>query len=174
MLIDECMPQFHTHEVHQIRIPSPPGDLYQLVRHLDFSSSVITRTLFSLRGLPSAHMTLDAMLNGKAFTILRESADEFVVGGLGVPGGDLVPIRDIASFVSASEPGLIKIAWNFSLHPQADGSTIVRTETRVLSTNWKARTIFTLYWIFVRPFSGLIRLEMLRIVRNEAAARMAG
>lgn len=170
MLLDHYMPQFHTNEVHSVRIPSAPPDLYRLVRHLDFSESGITRTLFFLRGLPTSHMTLDAMVDGKAFSILEESADEFVVGGVGRPGGDLIPVPDSASFVAATAPGLIKIGWNFSLHPQADGSTIVRTETRVLSTDWKARLAFAAYWIIVRPFSGLIRLEMLRIVKNQAAS----
>jgi hypothetical protein len=32
----------------------------------------------------------------------------------------------------------------------------------------KARLIFALYWILICPFSGLIRREMLRIIKMKA------
>jgi len=173
MLLDLYMPSFHSREVHSIRVNRPAAQLYPIVRHIDFSSSWITRTLFALRGLSTKAMNLDAMVSAPGpFRIIAESDDEFVVGGIGRPGGDLVIFGTVEEFQAMQEPGLIKICWNFSLHQDNEnpGSTIVRTETRIQSTDLKARVIFFFYWLFVRPFSGLIRLEMLRIVRRTALA----
>lgn len=173
MLLDRCMPEFHSREVHSIRVARPPAQLFPVVRHLDFSSSWITKTLFALRGLSTKAMNLDAMVSAPGpFRIIAESDDELVVAGIGRPGGDLVTFETESEFEAMQEPGLIKICWNFSLHQDNEnpGSTIVCTETRIQSTDRKARTIFFFYWLFVRPFSGLIRLEMLRIVRQTALA----
>lgn len=177
MLLDRYMPEFHSREVHSIRVARPPAQLFPIVRHLDFSSSWITRTLFALRGLSTKAMNLDAMVSAPGpFRIIAESDDELVVAGIGRPGGDLVTFETEDEFEAIQEPGLIKICWNFSLHQDNEnaGSTIVRTETRIQSTDRKARLIFFFYWLFVRPFSGLIRLEMLRIVRRTALAGHSG
>lgn len=173
MLLDRCMPEYHSREVHSIRVDRTAAQLFPIVRHLDFSSSSVTKTLFALRGLSTKAMNLDAMVSAPGpFRVIAESDDEFVVAGIGRPGGDLVTFETQDEFHAMQEPGLIKICWNFSLHPDADGrdSTVVRTETRIQSTDRMARAIFFLYWLFVRPFSGLIRLEMLRIVRQTALA----
>lgn len=173
MLLDRCMPEYHSREVHSIRVDRSPAQLYPIARHLDFSSSFITKTLFALRGLSTKAMNLDAMVSGPGpFRLIAESDDEFVVAGIGRPGGDLVTFETKDKFQEMQDPGLIKICWNFSLHRDNEktDSTVVRTETRIQSTDRKARVIFSLYWLFVRPFSGLIRLEMLRIVRRTALA----
>ena len=177
MLLEDLLPEFHAAEVHETTIPSAPAGLYDIVRHLDFSASFVIRTLFSLRGLPTQRMTLDALLGGRAFTLLAEGPDEFVLGGMGRPGGGLVPIPDASAFRSANGRGLMKVAWSFSLHRDpagaAPGSVLVRTETRVLCMDRRARLLFGAYWMVVRPFSGLIRLEMLRIIRKQALGSLA-
>jgi hypothetical protein len=44
----------------------------------------------------------------------------------------------------------------------------VATETRIVCTDEASRRAFLRYWRVIRPFSGLIRLEMLRLLRNAA------
>jgi hypothetical protein len=47
-------------------------------------------------------------------------------------------------------------------------STLLTTETRIWCADGRARRRFALYWALVRPFSGLIRILMLRAVAREA------
>jgi hypothetical protein len=47
------------------------------------------------------------------------------------------------------------------------GRTVLTTETRVACGDPASRAKFRAYWTVVRPFSGLIRILMLRAVRRE-------
>ena len=49
--------------------------------------------------------------------------------------------------------------------PDDSGSRLV-TETRVESTDARARRLFALYWLVIRLGSGLIRRDLLRAVRR--------
>ncbi|MCU1338883.1 MAG: hypothetical protein JWO19_4464 [Bryobacterales bacterium] len=51
---------------------------------------------------------------------------------------------------------------------RSDGATELRTETRVLCADVATRRRFGAYWTLIKPFSGLIRLEMLAAVRSAA------
>lgn len=171
--LDDYLDRYDYSEIHSRRVPAPPGPtLYRLVRHLDFSGSLLIRTLFLLRGLGTKHLTIDAMMTGDEFTMLEEIPDgEFVIGGMAGANLKPVPIHSATGFRDFAEVDGIKIAWNFSLRPDSDEGTLVSTETRVLCLGPKMKRRFSLYWFFIRPFSGLVRLEMLRILRKQALAQ---
>jgi hypothetical protein len=48
------------------------------------------------------------------------------------------------------------------------GTTRLATETRVLCLDDESRRRFRLYWLFIGPFSGLIRRKILRSIKHEA------
>jgi hypothetical protein len=73
-----------------------------------------------------------------------------------------------AEFISFNEPEFLKATWNFELTAQTDGKTMLETETRIRCLDEKAYKKFARYWFFIRPFSGLIRKEILRTVRRKA------
>ena len=50
------------------------------------------------------------------------------------------------------------------------GRSSLSTETRVHVGDAAARRKFRLYWLVVRPFSGLIRILLLRAARRRAEA----
>jgi hypothetical protein len=58
--------------------------------------------------------------------------------------------------------------WTFSVEAQPPGTTRLTTETRVACADAASRRRFRLYWLVVRPFSGLIRTAMLSAVAREA------
>jgi hypothetical protein len=62
--------------------------------------------------------------------------------------------------------GRIEIAVAFWAEPSGSGSTL-HTETRVRAGHRAARRWFRLYWLVVRPFSGLIRRRWLRAAARE-------
>ncbi|MFQ5652446.1 MAG: hypothetical protein ACE5IY_21145 [bacterium] len=169
MLIDQYLPEFDFNEIHTVAVKAEARSVYPLVRHLDFSESWITRILFKLRGLAADDLTLDAMLNSEHFSILEDvPATEMVIGGLGDSKPNPIPIVDCNHFVNFNDNKGVKIAWNFSLSEMDSQQTRVATETRVQCLGKGIRRKFSVYWFFVRPFSGLIRREMLRILKKQA------
>jgi hypothetical protein len=52
--------------------------------------------------------------------------------------------------------------------PEGGGGTRLSTETRIWCLDPASRRSFRRYWFVVRPFSGLIRIALLRAVAREA------
>ena len=168
MLIDKYLPKWDVSEYHQISIDLPPQQAYQAVKALDLGRSRLIRVLFTLRGLPHEDpMTLEA-LTSIGFVVLEEVPPAEIVLGL---VGQFWRMRrgvhrvEATEFLSFADPGFVKAAWNFRVQRVANGS-IVSTETRVVATDAQARRSFRRYWFFVRPFSGLIRREALRLIKR--------
>ena len=85
-----------------------------------------------------------------------------------LPSFPLAPRETWRRFREPSPPGTAKAAWNFAVGKSSDGITELRTETRVLCADLVTRRRFRAYWTLIRPFSGLIRKEMLAAVRSAA------
>lgn len=165
-LIDAALPSFDYSEYHSLRIAAPEERVYTLARNLDFDESFVIRTLMRLRGYGGAGF-------GRNFVpLLEQPGREFVVGLVGrfwTAGGGLVRVAPEA-FLSFQEPGYAKAVLNFRCMAEGD-STVLSTETRVMCLGEAARRRFGLYWFFIRPFSGWIRMEMLRGIKRKAEAR---
>lgn len=76
-------------------------------------------------------------------------------------------------FVKFEENGFAKAAWNFSLRSEATNKSILTTETRIRCTDESSRRKFKRYWAFIGPFSGIIRKEMLRVIKRDAEIKYA-
>jgi hypothetical protein len=85
-------------------------------------------------------------------------------------GGLTPPHLDAAALRAWSQPGWIKVAMEFRLERTPAG-TRLSTETRILATDPCTRRRFAAYWFFVRPFSGLIRRELLRTIARRSECR---
>lgn len=170
MRLDVHLPNFNFSERHSIQVAAPVDRAYSVARHLDFNDSRVIRTLFRLRGLPSRDLRLDAMLSdGPGFAILEEQPpNEFVLGLMG-RGVRPIAIESAEAFRDFAPSHGLRIGWNFSMRSVGAG-TLVSTETRVQCFGAMTRRIFRLYWLVIRPFSGWIRLEMLRILKRRAEA----
>jgi len=167
-LQEKYLPTYQFSEVHAISVNAEPKQVSALLNNLDFRGSLIIRILFLLRGLPSTMLSLKGV--GEKFKLMEETENqEIVIGLIGrfwKPTGDLQDF-DISTFVAFSTPGFCKATWSFRLIP--DGSfTQVETETRIYCTDTASKKRFARYWFFVRPFSGLIRMEILRLVKKQA------
>lgn len=188
MLLDQCLPRSHFAERHAATIAASPADALAALRRLDLRRSLVTRALFLLRSLPGLVLarreTAERFLTGHGslpltiesiqtagFVVLGEELErEIVLGTIGrfwkASGG--VRRFGAQEFAAFDEPGWAKAAWNFRVEPAEGGRTVLTTETRVLCTDERSRRAFRRYWLLIRPFSGLIRLEMLRLIRREA------
>jgi hypothetical protein len=166
--IDEFLPHYDFSAVHQIRIHVPVSLVYQCVLHFDFNDSRLVRILMSLRSgrlirrKPWPATDFRRRLECTGFVILVETINDEIVTG--VAGRFWRP--------DFSRPGEAKAAWNFKVRADSPASSILSTETRVQCFGRAALFKFRLYWILVRPFSGLIRKAMLKQVKREAESGM--
>ena len=114
--------------------------------------------------------TLDAMLS-EGFALLEERpGEELVLGTVGRfwrARGELCATSP-DRFRAPAPAGRANAAWNFAVSIREDGATELRTETRVLCADAATRRRCLAYWTLVKPFSGLIRQEMLAAVRSAA------
>lgn len=171
MLIDKILPHYHFSERHAIDVDADPPVIFGLVDKLDFSQSTIIKILFWLRGM--ARMKNRKGLSREGFVELeRSDNDEVVIGLIGQfwrANGNLQKFKP-AAFTLFDQPKFLKAAWNFKIVAGSSGCCII-TETRVYCTDAVSRKRFALYWFFVKPFSGLIRKEILRAIKRTAEAK---
>lgn len=173
MLIDEFLPAFDFSERHETKIRASAAKVYAAVNTAELTDSWIIWSLFALRGLgwsqPSKKLTLREM-TGSGFAILGETPNEEILLGLAgkfwTLGGNLQKV-DAGNFREFNEKGFAKAVWNFSLS-ENNGETELKTETRIRCLDEDSRQSFALYWTIIKPFSGLIRTEMLRIIKEKA------
>lgn len=170
MLHEKYLPEYHFHEVHATTIKKPPQLIFPLLVTLDFSHSWLIRVLFWLRGMPRDMMNLRGLSDNRFLELERIPDREIIIGLIGQfyrPDGNLQPFEP-SGFIAFQQEGFLKATWNFKLIPLDDHHTKLETETRIFCMGDPVRKKFRLYWFFIRPFSGLIRLEVLRILRKKA------
>jgi hypothetical protein len=167
-MIDNYLAEYDYNEIHHRIIHAPVDKIYNTLRHLDFSESWISRLLFKIRGLNTKNMSFDRMVDRDSFfTIYEKQNREWLVGLLAESFKAAVFLDHPENFKEWNPGKGIKIAWNFLLQENGPQNVKVSTETRILCLNRKSWFIFSLYWALVRPFSGLIRKEMLRVLQNK-------
>jgi len=169
MLIDEFLSDYDFVETHGISIRATPEEVYRVANEIDFTESFLIKALFFLRGLSTEKVTL-ASLKKSRFELLGEVPGREILIGLAgrfwLPHGDMKKI-DAQTFKKFNVAGYAKAVWNFAL--RSEGSAVrLTTETRVKCTDSASRRWFGLYWTVVRPFSGLIRMEMLKAIKRKA------
>ncbi len=180
MLIDSFAPVPDAAEEHSIQITANPEVVYQALWTTDFGRSWIVKGLLIFRSLPkyllrparrtqgARRITLQTIIDA-GFGVLAEAPNrEIVLGVTGPfwrPVGNVLPFN-AENFRGAVPPGVACAVWNFAVEDVGDERTILSTETRIVCGDTSSRRKFRAYWLFVRPFSGLIRHLMLRAVRR--------
>lgn len=172
MLLDGVMPEYDFSERHEKRVAAPKD----AVRHAIDSwrpPRTPIRLLFALRRIPAPAGTLREWAVSLGFLVLAENDDELVLGQIGRfwaldERSALVSPKTVDEFLRFDDPRYAKTAMSISVEALDSGETRLYTETRVRALGPGARRRFRLYWLFIRPFSGLLRHEMLRGIAQEA------
>ena len=151
--LDEFMPRYEFAERHRVRVEAPPERVDRALRELTLADVPLVRALFALRGLPRRGRVLDVVAGlGR---VLEDVPGEGVVLGLRgqfwrpLGGHDAGPAAEAVADFRVEGEGL-------------------STETRVHVEDPAARRKFQRYWLVVRPFSGLIRIRVLRAAKRRA------
>lgn len=173
MLLDRFLPHCDVFERHSTTVRASPERVYATLRTADFGDSRMVRLIMGLRGMrPTPKPSDPGTFRREGFYVLADDAPRELVIGLEGPFWQprckLLKV-DAESFMKPVSRNAARGAWNFLVEPQGDGTVQLSTETRVLCAD-DARLKFRLYWLLIRPFSGLIRRFMLRAIRKQAEA----
>jgi hypothetical protein len=176
-VLDDFLPSYDVHEVHSIGMSASPAAAMEAIQALTPLEVPLLVGLMAIRSVPAILKGRRPSLRGRlldgfrrgGFVGLHEAPDELVFGGVGrfwQPTGGLRRIAP-ADFRDFAEPGFAKAAFNFAVE-RIDGRTVVRTETRIATTDEHARRSFGRYWRLIHPGSALIRIAWLRAIRRRA------
>jgi len=170
MLADKYLPNFHYRTTHRTVIRADANRIWPLLDVQDFGNSWVIRLLFLLRGMPRRSTSAAGLRRIRFVRLEQIEGKEMLTGLIGQfwrPSGKLIAF-DPKEFSLFDRPGFAKGTWSFELLPMEDGSTNVVTETRVCCTDEVARKKFSRYWFFVKPFSGIVRREILKELKRKA------
>jgi hypothetical protein len=179
MNLDDVIPNPQYRMCHSRVVGAPPGVVWDELHGVTMSALPLGWALEAMRLLP-------ARLSGRKLQPLAERSfldvtpipvlfserpDVVISAGLSqawrLLGGLTPPHLDAAALRGWSGPGWLKVGMEFRLQPTQPG-TLLSTETRVLATDSRTRHAFAAYWFLIRPSSGSIRREVLRIVARRA------
>lgn len=178
-LLDLFMPDYEVVECHSIRVDAPADRALDVACHAALEDSPLIRAILRGRelvlGAPEEKRRLPAELLAQmkalGWGVLAEiPGREIVMGAVTQPWKADTVFRAIhpEAFEAFDEPGYVKIAWTLRADPIDDLTSTVRTETRVVTTDAAARSMFRWYWAFFSPGIALIRKAMLRQVKCAA------
>ncbi len=166
MLLDKYMPEFQYNEIHKTLVHASTREAFLATKNIQLSKSTLIAILFTLRGLPIHSPTLQDTNHAMRFTLLDEiHYSEFLYGFWFSTKTEWV--AHINEFVRPNPNYNAKAVWSFCFNQKADGTTEIQTETRVFCQNKTSLVLFSIYWFFIKPFSGLVRTEILKLVKNE-------
>lgn len=179
--IDDYMPSYQFSEFHQLHIAVSPEIVYQTTCRLDLRQSSFIKLLFWLRGFYSRarpagssdglELTLKDLTEKAGFILVDQVPNrEIVLGRVGQfwkPSGGIItiPADQVKGF---HQNGFAKAICNFYIQPGDGGNTVLSTETRIQTYGKAAKLLFRLYWLMIRPFSGLIRIAMLKEISRQS------
>ena len=187
MLLDQFLPEYHFSEKHALEVQAEPARVFAAVKRVDMNRSAVIKGLFFLRGLPHrlrgkarltgrGTLTFDDLAGMGFIRLVDTLPDEMVLGLVGQfwkPAAKLCAVPP-DKFRDFDIPGYCKAVWNIEARPTTSGRTRLATTTRIYCPGAGTRRLFTLYWMLIRPFSGLIRELLLRTIRREVESLQGG
>jgi hypothetical protein len=148
-LIDRHLPETSAHfaERHERVVELSPGRALEIALALPAAPDPIVAGLMRLRGVPRAESVAE-LLTKIGLEPRGRTSTEAVFAGYIRPR--------------------IRGAFDLRAEPLRDGRSRLITETRVAADDERSRRLFRLYWLAIRPFSGLIRRRYLAAIARSA------
>ena len=174
ILLHEILPRFDVSAEYSISVHSTPQRIYRVLQQ-GVPTGTVTRMLMALRNMPRWFKNRpEACSTENAFYTLKKIENrEIVIGIIGQfwkPVSNPLPIHSLDEFLEFKKDGYCKAALNLRIIQKGPYQCEITTETRVLAYG-NARQHFQDYWRVIGPFSGLIRKEILRKIKNRAERR---
>lgn len=169
--LNSLLPEYQFSEHHTTVVLGKPEQVFASVEDMDLSDSSIARILMRLWRIPAKLViknVSDRNMSVSDFIPLIKTPPTDLIRGM--IGGNNSPkdksAVDADAFRAFDQSGCIKLAWAFWLTDLGDDRVRVDTETRVLCTDKKTLRGFRVYWLIIRPWSGLIRMRLLASIKR--------
>jgi hypothetical protein len=172
--LDDFLPTYEFSERHSLAIDAPASRIDVALRTVSIADIPIARALRWTRrlGRPYGDPTKPFIGGELPGVVLDDVPEEGIVLGLTgefwrLRGSERDPARPATAeeFLAYDRPDTCKAVIDFRV-----GASSLSTETRVHVADPAARRKFRRYWFVVRPFSGLIRILLLRAAKRRATA----
>jgi hypothetical protein len=172
--LDDFLPAYEFSERHSLAIDAPATRIDEALRTVSIADIPVARALWWIRrlGRPYGDSTRPFIGGELPGVVLDDVPEEGVVLGLTgqfwrVLGSERDRARPTSAdeFIAYARPDTCKAVIDFRV-----GTASLSTETRVHVADPAARRKFRWYWFVIRPFSGLIRILLLRAARRRAEA----
>ena len=171
--LDHFLPGYEFSERHSLAIDAPAARIDEALRAISMCDIPVARTLWRIRrlGRPYGDSRKPFVGGELPGVVLEDVPGEGIVLGLTGQFWRLLGERDrdrprtAAEFRAFTRADTCKAVVDFRIGPSS-----LSTETRVHVADPAARRKFRLYWFVIRPFSGLIRILLLRAARRRAEA----
>jgi hypothetical protein len=179
VFLDRFMPEYEVAERHHIAVAAPADVTFAASMDMDLEDSPVIRAIFRARELLLGGDQVDKPLARGLVAVTKElgwgvlaevPGREIVMGAVTQPWKANVVFRGLPpdDFVAFDEPDYVKIVWTLRADPVSAGTSVARTETRVVTTDAEARRKFRWYWARFSPGIVLIREISLRLVKKES------
>lgn len=177
--LDTVLPWWQFDEVHVRRMRVRPDAARRAIAEVTAREIRLFRLLTWLRR-PRFGRCSESLLNAPAdvpilavaarsgFQWLTPRGGPEVVLGTVLRGGATTPAPDVDAFRALGGDGVVKAALSFVVQGVPDGTTEVRTETRVQAHGTAAVVRFAAYWRLIYPGSAFIRRQWLRAIERRA------
>jgi hypothetical protein len=175
--LERWLPRYDVAERHGVAVAAPPEAVDRAIREVSLDDVPVARALVRLRGIRHVRgggSFVEQMSRRLGAVVVADRPGrELAVGLVGQfwrpRGGNGTRPRTQEEFARFDRPGWAKAVMAFEIEP-SDGGSHLATETRVRVPDPAARRRFRRYWLVVRPFSGLIRILLLRAAKRRAEA----
>jgi hypothetical protein len=179
MLLDDYIPEYEFSERHRVVARASEERCREAMSSWRPADSRLWRWLLRLRGLGRPDGTLRDWAESNGFLLLGETPDEVAYGQIGRfwalnERGALVSPHTIAEFRAFDRPGYAVAVMNVRIKALGDSRSQISTETRIRTIGAGARWRFRLYWLLIRPFSGVLRRAMLNGMSHRAEINQRG
>lgn len=172
----EALPRSRFSERHSLDIDATLEQTWQVLADLRWDDLRVTAPLVLLRSLGRSRWGGSRRLldEGPARLMRIEAPNYAAAGAIGrpwqfrpEPGPEAGALQDLRDF---DRPGWLKYGVDFTLEALPTGQTRVVTTTLCEPTDESAGRRFRPYWLLIRPFSGVIRRDLLHAIARRARA----
>ena len=171
--LDDFLPDYEFSERHSLAIDAPAARIDAALRTISIRDIPAARALWRMRRLGRPYGDSQKPFVGGELpgVVLEDVPEEGIVLGLTGQFWRVLGSRDrdkprtADEFLAFTRPDTCKAVIDFRV-----GRSSLSTETRVHVADPAARRKFRRYWFVIRPFSGLIRILLLRAARRRAEA----
>lgn len=172
-LLGRFLPEYHFRSHHETVVAAPKALVRRAADEWQPAESLLWRLLLLGRGLGSPRGTLRQWAEANGFLCLADTDDEVVYAQAGRfwslnERAALVSPRTAEELLQLDDPRAAVAAMSVRLEALGQDRTRLSTETRVHALGPQARRRFRIYWLIIRPFSGLLRRSMLAGIKKRA------